>query len=212
MNDPRWEDARRIEAWAGETRVNLIRAIALVIFYGHHLLHVYVLRDDPAAGGAFHASVTAVVVAWSVAVFVLYACLSRRWVPPALKYVAVGWDLLMVTMLVVVSPEGPRSPLMFLYFPVVATAPLRLSLPLVYAATVGAMAAAAIALGQYVFVQVGTTDYYADSSPYRIARTAEIIFLLCLGTVGVLGGQVVRQARRLVHGYPVTVEEPAEAT
>jgi hypothetical protein len=210
MNDPRWGDARRIEAWAGETRVNLIRAIALVIFYGHHLLHVYVLRDDPEAAGAFHAKVTAVVVAWSVAVFLLHACLARRWVPPGLKFVAVGWDLLMVTMLVIVSPEGPRSPLMWLYFPVVATAPLRLSLPLVYAATLGAMAAAAFALGQYVFIRVGTERYYAADFN-RISRTAEIIFLLCLGTVGVLGGQAVRQARRLVQGYPVTVEEPQEA-
>ena len=28
MSNLRWDDARRLEAWAGETRVNLIRAAA----------------------------------------------------------------------------------------------------------------------------------------------------------------------------------------
>ena len=59
MGQTRWEDARRLEAWAGETRVNLIRSIALVVFYANHLLYVYVYGKDQAAGGSFHAAVTA---------------------------------------------------------------------------------------------------------------------------------------------------------
>jgi hypothetical protein len=211
MSDLRWADARRLEAWAGEARVNLIRALALVVFYGQHLLNVYAFRDDPTIRGVFHAEVTCIVVAWAAAVFVLYLCLSRRWVPPALKFVASFWDLLMVTALVMVSPDGPRSPLVLLYFVVVAAAPLRLSLPLVSATTLGAIAAAVLALGQYVLLRVGWDRYYAAESTFRISRTAEIIFLLTLGTAGVLGGQMVRQARRLVEGYPVTVEDPREA-
>jgi hypothetical protein len=211
MSDDRWADARRLEAWAGETRVNLIRAAALVVFYGHHLLHVYVLRDDPEAAGRFHAAATAVVVAWAAAAGLLYACLVRRWVPPALKYLATFWDLLLVTVLLAVSPEGPQSPLLFLYLVVVAAAPLRLSLPLVYAATLGAWAASLLFMGYYVFFRVGADTYYAAGFPHRVSRTAEAIFLLSLGAVGLLGGQVVRQARRLVEGYPVTVEGPKEA-
>jgi hypothetical protein len=210
MSEDRWADARRLEAWAGETRVNLIRAAALVAFYGHHLLNVYVFRDDT-AGGTFHVEVTAIVVAWTVSVGILYACLARRWVPPALKFVATAWDLALVTALLTVSPDGPRSPLVFLYFVVVAAAPLRLSLPLVQFATLGAWAAALVAVGQYAFVRVGSEAYYAPGSPYRMARTAEVIFLMALGAVGLLGGQSVRQARRLVQGYPVQVEGPKEA-
>src|SRR4051812_33964521 len=48
MNEDRWDDARRLEAWAGEVRVNLVRVAALVAFYGYHLLNVYALSDDPA--------------------------------------------------------------------------------------------------------------------------------------------------------------------
>ncbi len=210
MSQDRWADARRLEAWAGEARVNLIRALALVVFYGHHLLNVYVFKDD-SAGGAFHAEVTAIVIAWTAAVFALHVCLSRRWVPPALKFVASFWDLLLVTALVVVSPEGPHSPLVFLYFIVVAASSLRLSLPLVYATTLGAWGGALAFMGNYVFLKVGRDAYYAANSPYRVSRTSEVIFLLALGAVGLVAGQAVRQARRLVEGYPVLVEDPKEA-
>lgn len=211
MNDVRWDDARRLEAWAGEVRVNLIRVAALIVFYGHHLLNVYVIADDPALKGPYHAAVTAVVMAWAVGCFVLYFCLQRRWVPPGLKYVATFWDLSLVTALLVAAPDGPRNPLALLYFVVIAASPLRLSLRLVACTTFGAMAATAVALGHFVFFRVGSADYFAAGSVYRIPRIAEIIFLLSLGAVGLLAGQSVRQARRLVAGYPVRVQDPAEA-
>jgi hypothetical protein len=39
--DGPWADARRVEAWAGEVRVNLIRLVAVGVFYGQHLVNVY---------------------------------------------------------------------------------------------------------------------------------------------------------------------------
>jgi hypothetical protein len=209
MSDDRWADAQRLEAWAGEVRVNLIRAIALIVFYAHHLLEVYVWKD-PAITPQFNAAVTAVVLAWTAAIFVLHFCLSRRWVPPALKYVATFWDLTLVTALLIVSPDGPRSPLIFLYFVVVAASPLRLSLPLVQVTTFAAMAAALVQMGHYVFIRIGRAAYYETDNPARLSRASEIIFLFALGACGLLAGQVVRQARRLVQGYPVAVEEPRE--
>ena len=71
MSDPRWEDARRLEAWAGETRVNLVRAAALAVFYAYHLLNVYVfsagLPADELANlrGPYHLKVTCVALALS---------------------------------------------------------------------------------------------------------------------------------------------------
>jgi hypothetical protein len=35
------------ESWAGEVRINLIRLVALAIFYAHHLARVYLLKDAP---------------------------------------------------------------------------------------------------------------------------------------------------------------------
>ena len=65
MSAERWEDARRLEEWAGEARVNLLRAAAVIAFYGQHLLNLYAFHDDlgfaeAAPRAAFHLAVTAV--------------------------------------------------------------------------------------------------------------------------------------------------------
>jgi hypothetical protein len=201
-NGDRWADARRIEGWAGEVRVNLIRLAAILVFYAHHLLNVYVFQDDPAYAGAYHANVTLLVLLWATAVLALHLCLSRRWVPPALKYVASAWDTVLVTLLLVVGGD-PRTMLAMLYFLVVIAAGLRLSLRLVQVTTLGTMAAYAFFLG-YVRFWLDVPD------AQRLPRAQQIIVLLALGAAGLLTGQMVRQARRLVQGYPVSVAEVPE--
>ena len=198
-NDDRWTGARRIEEWAGETRVNLIRLAALLVFYGHHLVNVYLFRDDPRIAGPFHLAVTALVLAWSAEVVVLHLCLSRRYLPEWLKYAATAVDIALVTALLVVAGD-PHTWLAALYVLVIAAAPLRLSLPLVYFATLGSMAA-------YGFF-LGYAKFWLELGPeQRLSRPNQVIFALALGAAGILAGQMVRQARRLAQGYPVTIEE-----
>src|SRR5947208_4594601 len=138
MNALSWTDAQRLEGWAGEIRVNLIRLVALIAFCGNHLVNVFLWHDE-AAAGRYHVAATALALLWGVEVTALYFCLSRRWVPPALKYVATATDLVLVTALLVLGGDS-KSTLSALYFAVIAASALRLSLPLVYAATLGAMA------------------------------------------------------------------------
>jgi hypothetical protein len=198
-NEEQWADARRIEAWAGEVRVNLIRLAALVAFYGHHLVNVYLINDDPSLRGTYHVRVTLLVLAWAVGVLALHLCLSRRWVPPGLKYVATAWDTILITGVLILGND-PRSMLAVLYFLVVAAAALRLSLPLVYATALGSMAAYLVFLGYVKYVLELAPDQ-------RLSRPQQIVFLLALGASGILAGQMVRQARRLVEGYPVKVTD-----
>jgi hypothetical protein len=112
-------------------------------------------------------------------------------------------DLVGVT-LVGIAAGGPRSSLVALYFVVIASAPLRLSLGLVWAATVGAWGGYAALLMYYAWVVVGWERYYATPG-LRIARTEEAAWVLAMGVAGLMAGQVVRQARRLAAGYPVSV-------
>ena len=116
-----------------------------------------------------------------------------------LKYVASAWDTVLVTLLLVVGGD-PRTMLAMLYFLVVIAAGLRLSLRLVQVTTLGTMAAYAFFLG-YVRFWLDVPD------AQRLPRAQQIIVLLALGAAGLLTGQMVRQARRLVAGYPVTVVE-----
>src|SRR5271168_5212660 len=112
--DTRWTDAQRIESWAGEVRVNLIRLLALIGFYGHHLINFYLLRDDPTIDTAYHLAVTALVLAWSSGVLALHLCLSRRWAPSGLKYAATSWDMVLITALLLIGKDA-RTTLPVLY-------------------------------------------------------------------------------------------------
>jgi len=51
---------------------------------------------------------------------------------------------------------------------------------------------------------VGFQKYYATPA-LRIARSEEAVYVLSMLVTGLLAGQMVRQARRLAAGYPVTV-------
>src|SRR3954452_25093099 len=101
--DMRWDDAARVEGWAGETRVNVLRLLAILLFYGRHLIDVFLSPADSPARGHYHVVVTAIAVAWAAAAVVLHVWLSRRWLPPWLKYAAVGWDALMITLICVAA-------------------------------------------------------------------------------------------------------------
>jgi hypothetical protein len=200
-NQDRWADAQRLESWAGEVRVNFVRLVALIVYYAHHLASVYIFRDA-ATGMEHHVAVTGLILAWACAAVVLHYFLLRRWVPPALKYVATGWDLVAITLLLLISRD-PKTALTALYFLVVFAAALRLSLPLVAAATAGGIVAYAFFLGYVRF-------WLEVPKDERLSRSNQFIFIVALAAAGVLAAQVVRQARRLVGGYPVIVEESSE--
>ena len=70
--DPAWDAAQRLEGLAGEVRVNLIRLVALVAFYGHHLVNVFLIGDNPSLKGDYHTVVTSLVLAWALAVLVIH--------------------------------------------------------------------------------------------------------------------------------------------
>src|SRR3954463_5178690 len=95
----RWSDARRIEAWAAEVRVNAVRLIALVLFYGRHLIEYWTSAPDAPVRGAYHAQVTWACVAWAAAALGLHVMLVRRRVPEWVKYATVSFDAVMITLI-----------------------------------------------------------------------------------------------------------------
>jgi hypothetical protein len=197
-NDPEidnWKDVTRAEAWAGEIRVNLVRLVAILLFYARHLLEFFM--SDPAAPvrGRYHVAVTVVVLAWVFEAIILHIRLSRRHYHDWTKYVAVVWDAAMITLLCVIA-GGPKTPLMLLFFALIVSAPLRLSLELVYAATASAMAGYLVVLGYYAWYKIGYQIYYSTPG-LRIPRSEEVIWLLSLLVCGLMAGQGVRQVRRL---------------
>ena len=194
-----WDLSRRIEAWAGEIRVNVIRIIAIALFYARHLVELLVTRN-PAIGGIYHLRVTVVIIAWTSAAGVIHLMLSRRQYPPVMKFATSLLDVLMITLLSAIA-GGPKTPLVILYFAAIAAAPLRLSLRLIYATTAGAILGYLVLLAYYAWYLIGAHLYYSDES-LRIPRSQEVIVVLALLVTGLFAGQVVRQARRMIERYP----------
>jgi hypothetical protein len=199
MNDERaWADARRVESWAGEFRINLIRLIAIAGFYGYHLLDTYLLRpDDEEIVGRYHTQITILALAWAVGALAMHLYLVNRWVPAALKYIATAWDLVMVTALLMIG-QDPHNLLTALYVVVIAAAALRLDLTLIYGSTMAGMLA-------FLFFH-GYIRYWLEfAASRRLSHAQQTLFLLALVVTGLIAGQVVRQARRLAQGHAVTV-------
>lgn len=187
-SDILWTAARRMEAWAGELRVNLFRLVAIAAFYGHHLVNAFILKAELPPG--YHLTVTGIAVAWTAAALVLHSGLLRRWNPPWLAHAAVAFDALMITTLLVLR-DGPRSPLVLLLFLLVATAPLRLDLRLVWVAALLAIFSYAFACGHAKW----------KKPEWRVPRREQVILVIGLGCAGLLAGQAVRQSRRFARDF-----------
>jgi hypothetical protein len=183
-----WRGAQRVEAWVGESRVNVIRLAALVAFTGHHLFNQYILRETFPPD--YTLSVISIAVVWAVGALALHVALISRWMPPLLHAVMLGFDALMTTCLLLLS-DGPKSPLVALLFLLVATAPLRLDLGLVWTATL-------LALLSYAFV-CGHAKW--KKPEWQVPRRQQVVVVLALSTAGFLAGQSVRQSQRFARDY-----------
>jgi hypothetical protein len=194
-----WDLSRRIEAWAGEIRVNLIRIVAMLLFYGRHVVELLVTHN-PDIAGLYHLRVTAVIIAWAGAAGVIHLLLVRRIYPPPMKFATAALDVLMITLLCAIA-GGPKTELVILYFAAIASAPLRLSLPVVWMMTAGCILGYLVLLAYYAWFLIGFHNYYAYESN-RIPRSQEVIMILALLVTGLFAGQVVRQVRRMIERYP----------
>lgn len=183
-----WQGARRVEAWAGEIRINLIRLVAIVLLYGNHLVTFYVTKADTDA--KFHLAATALVVAWTVGSLGLHALLLRRWRPSALGPIVAASDAVMITTMLLLG-GGPKSALLPVYFLLIASSALRAAVPAVWTATGAALAGWLVLLGHAKWVQ----------PDWAIPRHQQIIFGIALLCAGLLAGQAVRQSARLALDY-----------
>lgn len=181
------------ESWAGEIRVNFIRLVAILMFYGQHVLQV--LTAEPSTYNAnYHLRATVLSLTWGLLVIAVYVMAKRQGYPPYLKYISTAYDILMIAATVKLT-EGYLGVWNMIYLlPITATAS-RHSLRLVYFATGMAMGTYVCSLAFYVFWFVGTQKYWSDSA-IQVRTTDFAVVILSMLTTGLLVGQTIRQARR----------------
>jgi gluconolactonase len=186
-------EARRPDGWTGEARVNLIRLAGLIAFYGLYLLKIYVFKDTDSVLPQYLTAFTALTVVWVALVLVVQVCLSRRWLPMWLKYAVVLLDTALVTVLLALVAD-PQSPLLVLYFLILASTPLRRSRLLVAVASLGAIVAYVCLLGYYIYVEIGPQEY-AGNPVVKVPRALQIFMVLALAGAGFLASQMVNTNR-----------------
>jgi len=213
MDTSELTDLERSEAWGGEIRVNLVRLVAIVLFYGRHLIEVMLSPAGSAVRGRYHLAVTMLVVVWTFECVVLHRWLTQRIYADWMKFAAVLWDAVMITCLCAIA-GGARTPLVLLYFPLIVSGTLRMSLRLVYVTTAAAMLGYLFLLGFYAWYLVGFHKYYATPE-LRIPRSEEAIYLLAMLAMlvsGAFAAQSVRKMRRMAHRRASIQSPEPEAT
>ncbi len=192
-----WHVTERLGSLAGESRANALRVLGIVVFYAIEVVNYRGLSlgpiQMPAVEGVdsdFHAMATALTVAWiMVAAMVLLATRNRIF-PPILKYLSTGADLFLLTSVLTLA-DGPRSPVLLIYFLLIALAGTRLSQRLVLFATGGAVLGYVALLAQARYLRPAL-----EVPPHWAVTTVAALVLS-----GVVVWQIVGSVRRAARAY-----------
>jgi hypothetical protein len=198
VNDRQWYIVGRWQEYEGESRANLVRILAIAVFYSIQLVHYYGFADrDPGSPEsrqtvAFHHAATALAAAGSLMSLAILLCLRRRVFPSVMKFISATVDVILVTSLASIG-SGPLSPMVLAYFLIIVLAGLRFSLRLVWCASLCSMAG-------YLFL-VGIKDNKWFDTSHDVAPVEQIMTLACLGLTGIITGQIIRRVRTLADDF-----------
>jgi len=207
--DRQWQIAGLSEEFEGEGRANLLRVVGITSFYAVELINYYglnlgMIQMPAVVNRAFHLAVTLLVVAWAMLCAGVLHCRRQGILPFWLKFVSTGVDLLLLTTILALA-DGPRSPLVVVYFLVICLASLRFSLRLIWFAAGGAVAGYLFLLG---FARWGSIPGW-EKPDMALPRHAQVIFVLGLVLTGIVLGQLIRRVRCLAESFVRKVEEAA---
>jgi hypothetical protein len=181
---------------AGESRANLIRVLAIAIFFLQHCVNFYFLNADNSLTERLHTQVTLLVAAWGSVAALVYHVVQRQCLPASFSLMTLMADLVLTFLLVNVA-GGPQSSLVLLFPIIVFSSALRQDLSLVRIAVAGSVLAYGVLLANYAWNQTGAERYYSEAS-LRIARSEQLIVAASIVVSGLMAGQIVRQRRTLV--------------
>jgi hypothetical protein len=191
LHSRQWFIVSRWQQYEGEARANLLRIFGIAAFYIIELINrggrIGSLQLPQISDDRFHAAVTALAVAWTMVALGTLLCLRRQYFPAAMKYVTTACDLVLLTAVLAIA-NGPRSPLVVVYFLLIALAALRLSVGLMWLATVGSIAG--------YLILVGYAEYCVPAdraAVMTVPRYYQLIVVVALALAGVTLGQLVRR-------------------
>jgi len=173
------------EERSGERKINLIRLVAIAVFFLNELFNFHVLG---VVEHRLHMRAVWLLLAWEVYAAAAWYLVSRRGVYARwMKYVSAGADALFLTLILVLV-EGNNGPLVPMYYVLIIESALRYSRRAIFAS-------AGFSAAGYAAVW-----YYSFGNPRLVPISAYVAVLqiLIMALVGAFAGYVVRKMRGLV--------------
>jgi len=190
-----WFIVGRWAQYGAEARANLLRILGVATFYLIELAAFYglpgILARPAEPDARFHLAITALAATWVALALLVLLLLRERIFPKSLPYLTTAADLVLLTGMVILA-DGPRSPLVVVYFLVLALAATRFDLRLLWFATCGTLASYAALLGY--------AKWFAKRD-VMVARHAELIVAAALVLLAVVLGQMIRRVRQMAEEY-----------
>ncbi len=175
---------RRLQRW-GRHRPRLASVLVTMgALYVHHA--VAYMTGNPGSQGAFHWWATGTVLLVCSYAWLFQVLLMRPRAKRAMLYAWVGTDIVVFTLFLTFAAGGPRSPLVVIYFCMVASAALSFNRYMVWWVTAACIAA-------YLCL-ILAAQWYAPELP-RVEYQEVVPFVISMLAVGVVQYYVLRCAR-----------------
>lgn len=197
-----WFIVGRWQEYEGEGRTNLLRALAVAIYYAVHLVnyfnyHSFYNESPPPEYLQFHTNCTYLAAGWLFLSLAVLVSLQRQYLPSYLKYVVATIDLLLLTALIALH-GGPASPLASVYFLLIGLAGLRFSLSLIWLTTAGSLLS--------FLALVWKFDKVPFDTEHPVPIINQLVMLVGLVMMGVIVGQLVRRVRGIAEDFRERME------
>lgn len=207
--DHSWHIVQRWQQYEGEARVNMLRIIAIGIFYLIHLWAYFSSQGSLPDWGIlqlakqgeistdFHIMVSFLALAWIMLAAAIHLALRSRIFPQWMPRMSTLCDVMFLTSILCVS-RGPQSPLVVGYFLILALAALRFDVRLVQIATAASVAGYLCLLGCAKWPETFLKNEKLNIS---VPRYEQLVVIAGLALTGIILGQVVRRVRSMAEDY-----------
>ncbi len=185
MTKEKLNDFFAAEERSGERKINLIRLVAIAVFFLNELFNFHVLG---VVDYRLHTRAAWLLLSWEVYAAAAWYFVNRRGVYGRwMKYVSAGTDALFLTLILVLV-EGNNGPLVPMYYVLIIESSLRYSRRAIFAS-------AGFSAAGYAAVW-----YFSFGNPRLLPISAYVAVLqiLIMALVGAFAGYVVRKMRGLV--------------
>lgn len=190
-NQEAWFITERWQEYEGEIRVSHIRLLGIFVFYMIELLNFYGLHlgflELPSVVNTdFHAIVSILALGWSLVSFGVIFCIRKHFFPRKLMYISTTLDFCFLLELLILA-DGPKSPLLPIFFLLLALAAIRFNLRLMRFSS-------GVAILAYTLLTLFTKINHPENS---VPIYHQIIFIASLLLMGIFSGQSIRSLKKI---------------